>query len=1267
MDVRFTDEQQAVIDARKSNLLVSAAAGSGKTAVLVERIIQMISSDLDVDELLVVTFTRAAASQMKEKITAAIQRKLVQDPENAHLQKQETLIHSAQITTIDSFCQYVIRNNFNAIGLDPAFRVADEGEIRLLQEDVMNDMLEDEYEKADADEDSDFLFCMDYFSTGSRDDRTAQYILELYNFSMSMPWPEDWIRDRARDYSACEEDFDDEPWVRECLSRSRMILGECAERLKGAMSITGEPDGPYMYADNLEREAEAIGACLSSEGYDDMFAAIHRISFERLSSKKDDSVNADKREQVKAVRDSVKKAVVKLSDNFFALTSEVITQQMKLCDRALKELCRLTLRFKAEFDSRKRQQKVIDFSDMEHFALQILVSHPDESACERKSAAEIIEMCTPSEVALELRDFYKEVLIDEYQDSNNVQELILKSISGEEAGISERFMVGDVKQSIYKFRLARPEIFMEKYERYSKDCDAGNRRIDLHRNFRSRAGVLDFTNYVFERIMAKDLGGVDYDEDARLVVGASFPDPSFNTDTELLILDGKDVLDPPDDRISRLSAREKEALSVAERIHELRREDENLKYSDIVILLRSLSGWDDVFKDVLTREGIPTYTESKKGYFDTPEIAILLNMLNIIDNPRQDIALVSVLHSQIGGFSDEELALLRIAMEKSSREEEPDSFYDGLLMDLELEEGLREKVRSFTALLEEYRQMSAYVPVHELLWRIIDDTDYETIISAMPGGEQKRANVELLISNAAEFEKTSFRGLFHFIRYIEHMRVVQVDYGEAGTIDENADVVRIMSIHKSKGLEFPVVFVSGLSKEFNARDTVGDLIVDMDFGVGVKCINSDLRVKYDSLKRRVIAERMKLDSLGEEIRVLYVALTRAKEKLILTATVKDLEKTVQTQLLDLPLLAAGGALPYSMRSGAGSFFGLILPAVMLHPAMRDVLTGVGADTEAYDRYMQDPAAVPGLIIRVFGEAGLAAGILKEQAAALIRKEDLESETLLAEQDDELYKELRERFSFEYPFLRLKGLFTKTTVSELKKAHMQEEGEVFETQAPFVEEVEKELSKETADSSFGTGKEGGERAATLSGADRGTAYHRIMELLDKRIYADESLMKSAAALGTGTDRSSVSDRIYAFMKDLADKGTIPPEYVKSVWSPDIASFLATDLGQRMGEAFRRGELMREKPFMMGVSAAELDGKFPEDEMVLVQGIVDAWFIEDGEIVLLDYKTDRVDAAKELTDRYKIQLDLYKRALEAATEMKVKEVYIYSFRLHEVIRL
>ena len=1263
--IEFTAEQQAVIDARDSNILVSAAAGSGKTAVLVERIIKMVEAGLDVDHLLVVTFTKAAAGQMKEKITEAIQKKLVKDPENAHLQRQETLIHNAQITTIDSFCQYIIRNNFNTIGLDPSFRVADEGELKIIMEDAMAELMEDEYAAAKEAPESDFVKCVEYFCPGRNDKKIEEYINQLFKNSMSMPWPLDWIRERADDYSVVSENVDEIPFVKSCVSYALDILREVSQTIGSAIKVASEPDGPYMYLDLLEAEKAAVDAALEYDTYDSLSERVCGISFGRLPGKKDDSVNADKKDYVKDLRDEYKTEIKGLREDYFALSSGDMLANMKLCDRAVRELCRLTLEFSERFAEKKKELQVIDFSDMEHFALQILLDH---------------EKNAPTDVALEYREFYKEILIDEYQDSNSVQEMILMAIAGEKAGISERFMVGDVKQSIYKFRLARPELFMEKFRSYSKDEHASDRRIDLHRNFRSRRQVLDLTNYIFEKIMGSDLGGVEYDSDARLIYGASYDKPGMDITPELIMVDGADSLDEPDSRISGLSDREKEALAVAEKIAELRRENLSLKYSDIVILLRSRAGWEDVFKQVLESQGVPVYIESRSGYFEAPEIAVLLQLLSVIDNPRQDIPLLSVMHSRIGGFTDEELALIRIAINECEDSGAGDTFYDGICANLSLGDGLSEKLSSFLEMIDTFRQMTAFTPVHELLLKILDTTGFETTVTAMPGGSQRRANIEMLLGYAQNFEKTSFKGLFHFVRYIEHMRVSQVDYGEAGIIDENADVVRIMSIHKSKGLEFPVVFVSGLFKKFNLMDTKGDIVVDADLGIGVKCVDTVLRVKTETLKRRIIADKMELDCLGEELRVLYVALTRAKEKLIMTAACPDLSKELSKALMKIDLFdPAGGLLPLSLRRKVMSYFDLVLPAVIRHPSMRPLIEKYGLDLEKYSMY-EDKSAVADLHITEVGEKDLLDQMLGDSVEALLREEELRR-LIEAGYDSDMLERLMKRLSAVYPHENLKGLFTKTTVSELKKAAIEKlqgakkaeaVGDADVTDENLNEAEKSGISKEvddtdTTETAWFEEGETFKGTGHLKGAERGTAYHRVMELLDADIYGDENLMRRALDEAGDEKTGPVSKRIYAWIKSIEEKGRISSEAADCIWTPDIVKFLASDIGQRMGSAFRRGQLSREKPFMMGVSAKELDEKFPEDEMVLVQGIIDAFFVEDGKIILLDYKTDRVPDEQTLIDLYKVQLILYKRALESATGMRVKESYLYSFALSRQILL
>ena len=1236
MKVEFTQEQQAVIDARKCNVLVSAAAGSGKTAVLVERIIKMVREGIDIDHLLVVTFTKAAASQMKEKITLAIQEQLMLEPDNAHLQKQETLIHNAQITTIDSFCQYVIKNNFNIIGLDPSFRVADEGELKLLQEDVMKNMLEEEYQKAKEGTNDNFVFCMEYFGTGSDDKNVEEYITNLHRFSMSMPWPEEYLEERMRDYDIDGQDFDELDWVKECVATVKMKIGEAADKLSAAHDLTLLPAGPYMYGELLEKEAEMRPRLTKLNTYDELFDAVRGISFDRLSSKRDDSVNSELKEQAKGLRDSVKKDLNKLLDRYLMLPSDMLCEQMKLCDRAVKELCRLTLRYKLLFDERKRDEQLIDFPDMEHFALDILVDR---------------ESREPTAVAMEYRDFFDEVLIDEYQDSNNVQELILKSISGEKAGECERFMVGDVKQSIYKFRLARPEIFMDKLATYSKEASSEDRRIDLHKNFRSRKEVLEGTNYIFRKIMGEDLGSVEYDEDAELVPGFPYEDPAIDVTPELILIDNPE------------GEKEYEAYAIGNRIRSLMREDPGIRFKDIVILLRSPAGMDDLFKRTLEEQGIPAYIESKSGYFDAWEVSVMLDVLTVVDNPTVDIPLVAVMHSPIGGFTDEELALIKIAINKDEESYYGEPLYNGIKrlmagdsreeLGSSLDAGLQDKLARFVAFIENLRDMSAYTPVHELLQYIIDTTGFELTVSAMPAGNQRKANIELLLSKAEAFEKTSFKGLFHFVRYIEHIKVVQVEQGEAGIIDENSDVVRIMSIHKSKGLEFPVVFVAGLSKNFNLMDTRGDLITDMDLGIGVKCIDSELRVKYETLKRVIIADKMSMDCLGEELRVLYVALTRAKEKLIMTANMKKLADSLLKEIKRQPELAHGVSqgkelIPFSYRLGALSYIDFILPALIRHPAIRDIAEKYELSDLITDKYMDNADGVPPFCISSESIEDIIATNEAESIKGILRADDI-----TAFYDKELADKLIAKLQATYGHEKLKGLFTKTTVTELKKRMLEESGEHFTAEAEYAKERSLEdyvefTSKPEEAGAEATGTSGAASETILVGAERGTAYHRAMELLDYSVGDSTNALKS-------------------YYEGLVQKNRMGRAAVDSLDLKDLQIFLGTDLGKRMGDAYKTGNLMREKPFMMGVSAKELDDKFPDDEMVLVQGIIDAWFMEGDDIILMDYKTDHVLYEDDLVKRYKIQLDLYKRALEASTGKRVKEIYIYSFALGKEIKL
>ncbi len=1258
----FTVEQQAVIDARESNVLVSAAAGSGKTTVLVERIIQRITGDkpIDIDRLLVVTFTKAAAAQMKEKILKAIQDKLVEEPDNAHLQRQETLVHGAQITTIDSFCQYVIRNNFNEINLDPSYRVGDEGEMKLLRGDVLEELLEEKY----AQKDPAFLDCTEYFATGKNDKNIETFLLKLYDYAMSMPFPEEWLEDRKTDYNIDPTEFDDQFFVKRAMENAINTLKECEQRMSIALAIANEPDGPYVYGDVFESELEGLRAILSKENreFDDLRGAVldYGTSFKRLPGKSDPSVNIDKREAAKKHRGYVKDQISKLATDYFSEDRETIIKHMEIASEPVRVLAELAIEFKHRFDEKKREMGIIDFDDMEHLALNILVRKNENGEYE------------PSGAALQYRDFFEEVMIDEYQDSNNVQELLLSSVSGEAVGRYNRFMVGDVKQSIYKFRLACPEIFMEKMATYELDEKAPRRKISLHNNFRSRRQVLDSVNYIFEQIMGQDLGGVKYDEDAALVTGAGFPAPEApdDYDAEYLFANVK--------KMKSQKARELEGRMVAQRIDELmktakvKESDDSLRpvrYSDIVILLRATSGWDDVFKKALDERGIPVYIESKTGYFSATEVVTLLNVLKVLSNPMQDIPLVSVMHSAIGDFNDEELAIVKAydqCLEKTALDD--DSFYSSILRCIDpeykkstdvtiLDDKLSEKLRKFANMLELFREKSSYLPVSELLKYIMNYTGFYEYCAALPAGEIRAANLNMLIEKAVAYEQTSFKGLFHFVRYIEQLSKYEVDFGEAGMLDEHADVVRIMSIHKSKGLEFPIVFVSGMSKEFNYMDTNSAVVCDMDMGIGTHAIDLKNRVKYKTLRKNMMDDSMKKDTLGEEMRILYVAMTRAKEKLIMTGQINydpEAEKIaasdIRSIIADLDRFRKREALdseqPYLMplfqRETAKSYQQLVLMSLVRHPDFKKLSELVGADIGNVPESQSIPVTVKdappvSFSFRVMDENDLTSVEQGSQIMGNVALSTLNGP--LSDKETELMDFYMGRFAAKYPHEAYNNLFIKTTVTELKKAQIEESEPSLELIRP-----------EGYVPSFINGEE---LAAT--GAARGTIYHKVMEL----IYENDE---------NDTDFDSFSERldnIAGWFSYLDEKGRLLADQSRCVKESDIRDFCESDAGIRMKTAMEKGLLHRESPFMMGISARRVDDSLPEGEIVLIQGIIDVWFEEEDGLVLLDYKTDKVRTGDELIRKYKVQLDYYQEALEKITNKKVKERLIYSFTLNETI--
>ena len=1184
MGTNWTSEQKEVIDARDCNILVSAAAGSGKTAVLVERILDLLMDEehpAEIDRMLIVTFTNAAAGEMRDRIRERLEEKLEETlkPEVLiHLQKQSALLQNAQISTIHSFCQYIIRNYFHTTDLDPDFRIADEGEQKLLQNDVLQKLLEDKY----AEKSESFLYMVECIATG-RDDRVLEEtVLQLYHFSMSFPWPQEWLNRCRLDYEAeNEEEFYQRDWVKDLLAVVKVQVRDNMAAARRALAVCMEEHGPYMYEDALQSDLEQMERLLTRDTYQEFSASIRAMGkWKTLSSKRDEKVDPDLKEAVKEIREEYKKNITRIRDQYFYASPDFLYQQVKNCQPMMEQILDLTLEFSGRYAEEKRRKNLCDFHDLEHMALQILTERKD-GTCRRTQTAE------------ELAAYYQHIMIDEYQDSNMVQEMILTSISGETQGIHNLFMVGDVKQSIYRFRLARPELFMEKFEKYARN-EGADRRIDLHKNFRSRSQVLQSVNELFDRIMDRDLGKVAYDEAARLYVGAAFeeaPEPD-SYKTEMLLLD----LQEEEQEASEETARELEARMIGKRILELIHSQQiwdkeekayrQAEFGDIVILLRTVTGWAEDFAKILGNMGIPVFAGARSGYFSTPEVQTVLALLKVIDNPCQDIPLTAVLYSPIGRLGASQLADL-----KSRAENKP--FYQVCMESSELHD--------FFAMIRRFRKQAVYMPIQEFLWEILEETGYLAYVTAMPGGAQRRANLEMLLEKASDYEKGSYHGLYHFVRYIENLHKYEVDFGEAVTGSEEASMVRIMSIHKSKGLEFPIVFVAGMGKNINQMDSKTLFVTHMDLGIG--CENTDpvLRVSGSTLFKNYIKMQIRNESLGEELRVLYVALTRAKEKLIMTGA---------ADRLDIKLFKWAGQLAedpeklsFTSRVQAKNYLDWVMPVIVRQPENGSIM------------------------MKLISIQDLTEAEAERQVGDMMKEQELLGVSCRSTFDVQTKEWLEESLSYTYPYETEEQIPGKVSVSELKRLSQTEPEEectqLYEEEMPSVAIVPKFLQEESE----------------AVGAARGTIYHKVMEAMDYD-------------LDLQTD-----------LKQMQERGILKDEEADCIDIRKLTRFRKSFLGKRMALASQRNQLFREQQFVMELPAEEVNAMWKSEEHILVQGIIDAYFIEENEIVLVDYKTDFVkfEDASSLWEKYRVQLGCYKKALELLTGYPVKEQLIYSFCL------
>lgn len=1250
MGTRWTEGQQKVIDLRGRNILVSAAAGSGKTAVLVERIIQKITdpaNPVDIDRLLVVTFTKAAASEMRSRIGAALEQRMQDDPQDENLQKQLSLLHNAQITTIDSFCQYIIRNYFHVIGLDPLFQVADETDLKLMQQDILAKLMEERFEEARTENNQSFLNFTEIFAPGRNDKQIDDLVLKLYTISQSYPFPIEQLKrwDQMYQISSLQE-LSDAAWMQNMMADVRGTLEEYVRMAMEAQQICREDGGPEVYLDTIYSDITQIESLIQATDYQNLYEAFVTFNPARLKAARGKDIDAEKRDLVKNIRkDYLTNGVQKIQKEMFFQTPEEMWKDIEEMASPVHELVQMTIDFAERFAAEKQDRGWIDFNDMEHFALQILVDSDQDG--------EVM----PSAVAMELQEHYEEILTDEYQDSNYVQEMILTSLCRAPQRAPYLFMVGDVKQSIYQFRLARPDLFMQKYNSYSTE-DSKMQRIDLHQNFRSRATVLESANYLFERLMREDFGGIVYDEAASLIAGAEYADCACRNagmavagQTEVILVEQKS------DSGSEMGKRALEAAVIGERIRDLVQGEEPfyiqgkdgyrpVEYRDIVILLRSLSGWSEEFIETLTDMGIPAYSATKTGYFATLEVETILNFLRTIDNPRQDIPLVSVLRSCLFGMTDEELAYLGTMPKKTN-------YWDAICQVVagteqpQIPEDILQKMQTdlsgFMDRLHGYQELAQSVSVYELLRKIYHEMGYYGIMSAMPAGEKRAANLDILLQQAVEFADNGHRGIFEFCRYIESLRKSDIDFGEASIYGENTNAVQIMSIHKSKGLEFPVVFVAGMGKQFNLMDANRSTIMDMDYGIGAEYMDLEWRVKQPTLLHYFMKKHVRQSTMTEETRILYVALTRAKEKLYLTGTVSGLEK----KMMDWK--QKGRALNRVALLAARTYLDWIMPALSERAAytccmeqMEDFahqhFVGSGEADVLYRIELQSPEE-----------------IIHTEAAGLIR-DIMQKDELLAWDDSVVCDEEMERLivrqqEYRYPYQREHDLPVKISVSELKRRGMM--------QAELLTEEGDGLSLwENSDNQVVGMPEQQEiprpgfrkEQTGISSAERGTLYHLVMERMP---YQD---------LVPGYDMES-------FLNSLVRDGYMTAEEKDTLSVKRFTWFLRTKLGKRMQHAAKQGTLHREQQFMLGIPAGEVTLGLQSEETVLIQGIIDAYFEEEGELILVDYKTDYVERGQgeTLAERYRIQMMYYARALEQLTGKAVREKIIYSFSLGEEIIL
>ena len=1200
-EVKWTEEQSQAIHEKGSNILVAAAAGSGKTAVLVERIInKIIEEEIDIDKLLVVTFTNAAASEMRERILNAIYKKIEEEPTNLRLQKQITLLNKSNICTIHSFCLDVIRNNFYEINISPNFRIGDTAEIELLKEEVLDELFEDLYLK----EDEGFLKLLEIYTSYKDDEPLKDIVKSIYNFIQSAPFPEKWLAEKVKlfDIDIENTDFAETVWgkiilnnYKECIEENILGLKKIKKELEAENELEKFSQAIRLDIENLE------SLLVNLNSWDKSYELAKTFSFVRWPSSK--KINSETPAFVKEKRDMINAKFKKLKDSIFIYTSAEVLSDLKNMYEVLKLLQAIILKFNENYKKAKLERNIIDFNDIEHLALKILIKDEDGKY-------------VPSEIAKKYQDKFEEIAIDEYQDSNMVQEYILTSISKG----NNIFMVGDVKQSIYKFRQAMPELFLNKYKTYKlkkEKTEADDLKIQLFKNFRSRKNILDTTNIIFQEIMSKDLGDVDYNEDEYLNLGANYEEPQlenidFAGKTEINIINledtTKDSQEDEEDNVKteRIENSILEARYVAQKINELINSNyyvldkkegyRKVTYKDIVVLLRSTTELSPIYEKEISDLGMPVYSETSTEYLNSVEIQLIMSCLKIIDNPMQDIPLVTVMRSMIGGFTDNDLIEIRLA-------DKYENFYESIVKArIQVNEELRNKIDSFLELINQWREASEFLALDELIWKIYMDTGYYNYVGLMQNGKLRQANLKMLFERAKQYESATFKGVFNFINFIDKLKLRNNDLGAAKIIGENENVIRIMSIHKSKGLEFPVVFLSSTGKNFNLKDLREKILIHQEIGFGPNYENSELKIEYPTLAKEAIKMVSKRESISEEMRVLYVALTRAKEKLIITGIEKDLQKSIESKEKELQIYESednSKINPKILESYKSYLDWIELVYLKNKIKNSDIFEfNVVSKTEILNQTVESETERK--------------DVLKDIANKKVSKENMEK--------------IKNILEWEYKYKDSTEMPSELSVSKIK-----------------------ELSKDTEEKIGITLKKPNFliEKTELTPAEKGTIMHLCLQKLN---YKEEYNL----------------EKLKNMVNNLVNKEIILPKEAESVNYNKILAFLSSNIWKEMQTA---KVVEQEKAFYLNLKANEIYQNDAEDE-ILVQGIIDLYYITNNdELVLVDYKTDYVENNNEqsLEDKYNIQLEIYKKALEESLNRKVDKVYIYSTWLNKEIEI